>query len=74
MGIYARHVLRQRVQRIRLLLARQQSCAGRLDRLGGAGRVHAGRGIFDVAISEADPALHGSAHGKEEETPRETTH
>lgn len=45
-GIYARHVLRQRVQRIRLLLARQQSCAGRLDRLGGAGRVHAGRGIL----------------------------
>ena len=55
-GVYARHVLRQRIQYLCVLLAWQQSCKGQLVRLRCARRADAEHCVFAVEISETGPA------------------
>ena len=65
-GIYACHVLRQRVQHAGLLLAGQQSDPRRLDRFCCAGRADAEHCVFAVEVPEAGAASGRTAFGKEE--------
>ena len=65
-GIYACHVLRQRVQHAGLLLAGQQSDPRRLDRFCCAGRADAEHCVFAVEVPEAGAASGRTACGKEE--------
>ena len=66
MGVYARHVLRQRVQYVCLLLAGQQSCPWRLARLRRARRADAEYRVFAVEIPEAGAASGRTVRGKKE--------